>query len=72
MMLGKLHHQHHHTSPQLTGGYASYGDKTETLTKPDQSKRKGIGSGYSSLPEKFIEFGELPRSDLMMVMALKL
>ena len=40
-------------------------DKTETLTKPDQSKRKDIGSGYSSLAEnlvKFSEFGELPGS----------
>ena len=53
--------------------------KTETLTKPDQSKRKDIGSGYSSLAEnlvKFSELGELPRSfhleDSMMVMALEL
>jgi len=40
-------------------------DKTETLTKPDQSKRKAIGSGYSSLVEnliKFSELGELPGS----------
>ena len=40
-------------------------DTTETLTKPDQSKRKDIGSGYSSLAEnliKFSELGELPRS----------
>lgn len=40
-------------------------DKTETLTKPDQSKRKDIGSGYSSLAEnliKFSELGELPGS----------
>lgn len=37
----------------------------ETLTKPDQSKRKDIGSGYSSLAEnliKFNELGELPGS----------
>ncbi|PIK35048.1 hypothetical protein BSL78_28134 [Apostichopus japonicus] len=40
-------------------------DKTETLTKPGQSKRKDIGSGYSSLAEnliKFSELGELPGS----------
>ena len=37
----------------------------ETLTKPDQSKRKDIGIGYSSLAEnlvKFSELGELPWS----------
>jgi len=37
----------------------------ETLTKPDQSKRKDIGIGYSSLAEnlvKFSELGELPGS----------
>lgn len=37
----------------------------ETLTKPEQSKRKDIGSGYSSLAEnliKFNELGELPGS----------
>ena len=40
-------------------------DKNETLTKPEQSKRKDIGSGYSSLAEnliKFNELGELPGS----------
>lgn len=40
-------------------------DKTETLTKPDPSKRKDIDSGYSSLAEnliKFSELGELPGS----------
>ena len=40
-------------------------DKIETLTKPVQSKRKDIGSGYSSLAEnliKFNELGELPAS----------
>ena len=31
-------------------------DKMETLTKPDQSKRKDIGSGYSSLAENFESF----------------
>jgi hypothetical protein len=34
-------------------------DKTETLTKPDQSKRKDIGSGYSSLAENLAKFSEL-------------
>ena len=39
--------------------------KTETLTKPDQSKRNDVRSGYSSLAEnlvKFSELGELPGS----------
>ncbi|KAK4289343.1 hypothetical protein Pmani_037682 [Petrolisthes manimaculis] len=34
-------------------------DKTETLTKPDQSKRKDIGSGYSSLAETLVIFSKV-------------
>jgi len=34
-------------------------EKTETLTKPDQSNRKGTGSGYSSLAENLVKFSEL-------------
>ena len=34
-------------------------EKAEPLTCPSKSKRKDLGSGYSSLAEKLIEFNEL-------------
>lgn len=34
-------------------------DKKEALTKPDQSKRKDIGSGYRSLAENLVKFSDL-------------
>ena len=34
-------------------------EKAEPLTCPSKSKRKDVGSGYSSLTEKLIEFNEL-------------
>ena len=34
-------------------------NKTEKLTRPDQTKRKDIGTGYSSLTENLIKFSEL-------------
>lgn len=34
-------------------------EKAEPLTCPSKSKRKDVGSGYSSLAEKLIEFNEL-------------
>jgi len=34
-------------------------EKAEQLTCPSKSKRKDVGSGYSSLAEKLIEFNEL-------------
>ena len=34
-------------------------EKAELLTCPSKSKRKDVGSGYSSLAEKLMEFNEL-------------
>jgi len=55
----------HLTTTDWTLCLLCHEDKTETLTKLDQSKRKDIGSRYSSLAEnvvKFSELGELPGS----------